>query len=88
MLFLGHQLSKDGILPNPEKVNKVKDWPIPKNAKEVHSFLGLALYYRRFIPQFSKWASPLHDLIRPIAMTKKCARVKLPPLANNLPPFV
>ena len=88
VLFLGHLLSKDGILPNPEKVKKVKDWPIPKNAKEVHSFLGLASYYRRFISQFSKWASPLHDLIRPIAMTKKHARVKLPPLANNLPPFV
>ena len=88
VLFLGHQLSKDGILPNPEKVSKVKDWPIPKNAKEVHSFLGLASYYRRFIPQFSKWASPLHDLIRPIATTKKCARVKLPPLAPNLPQFI
>ena len=75
VLFLGHLLSKDGILPNPEKVNKVKDWPILKNAKEVHSFLGLASYYRRFIPQFSKWASPLHDLIRPIATTKKHARV-------------
>ena len=88
VLFLGHQLSKDGILPNPKKVNKVKDWPIPKNAKEVHSFLGLVSYYRRFIPQFSKWASPLHDLIRPIAMTKKCARVKLPPLAPNLLKFI
>ena len=88
VLFLGHQLSKDGILPNPEKVNKEKDWPIPKNAKEVHSLLGLASYYRRFISQFSKWASPLHDLIRPIATTKKHARVKLPPLANNLPPFI
>ena len=87
VLFLGHLLSKDGILPNPEKVSKVKDWPIPKNAKEVHSFLGLASYYRRFIPQFAKWASPLHDLIRPIATTKKHARVKLPPLAHNLPPF-
>ena len=72
----------------PEKVNKVKDWLILKNAKEVHSFLGLASYYRRFISQFSKWASPLHNLIRPIVMTKKHARVKPPPLANNLPPFI
>ena len=88
VLFFGYQLSKDGILPNPEKVSKVKDWPILKNAKEVHSFLGLASYYWRFIPQFSKWASPLHNLIRPIAMTKKCARVKLPPLAPNLPQFI
>ena len=45
VLFLGHMLSKDGILPNPEKVSKVKNWPIPKMAKEVHSFLGLASYY-------------------------------------------
>ena len=87
VLFLGHLLLKDGILPNPEKVSKVKDWPIPKSAKEVHSFLGLASYYRRFIPQFAKWASPLHHLIQPIATTKKRARVKLPPLAHNLPPF-
>ena len=87
ILFLGHLLSKDGILPNPEKVSKVKDWPIPKLAKEVHSFLGLASYYRRFIPQFTKWASPLHDLIQPVATTKKHTRVKLPPLAHNLPPF-
>ena len=73
VLFLGHLLSKDGILPNPEKVSKVKDWPIPTTAKEVHSFLGLASYYRRLIPQFAKWGSPLHDLICPIVMTKKCA---------------
>ena len=52
VLFLGHLLLKDGILPNPEKVSKVKDWPIPKTAKEVHSFLGLASHYRRFIPLF------------------------------------
>ena len=63
LLFLGHLLLKDGILPNPEQVSKVKDWPIPKSAKEVHSFLGLASYYRKFIPQFAKWASPLHNLI-------------------------
>ena len=87
VLFLGHLLSKDDILPNLEKVSKVKDWLIPTSAKEVHSFLGLASYYRRFIPQLAKWASPLHDLIHPIAMTKKHAQVKLPPLAPNLPPF-
>ena len=66
-------LSKDGILLNPEKVSKVRDWPVPKMAKEVHSVLGLASYYRRFIPKFAKWANPLHDLIRPIATKKKHA---------------
>ena len=87
VLFLGHMLSKDRILPNPEKVSKVKNWPIPKTAKEVHSFLGLASYYRRFIPKFVKWANPLHNLIHPIVTKKKCARTRLPPLTLDLPPF-
>ena len=87
VLFLGHALSKDGISPNPEKVQKVKDWPVPSNAKKVHSILGLASYYCRFIPQFAKWASPLHELIHPIVMKKTHARIKLPPLQQNLPPF-
>ena len=61
-------------------MSKVKDWPVPKSAKEVHSFLGLASYYRRFIPQFAKWASPLHELIRLVTTKKKCAGRKIPPL--------
>ena len=81
VLFLGHMLSKDGILPNPEKVSKVRDWPVPKMAKEVHLFLRLASYYRRFIPKFAKWANPLHDLIRPIATKKKHAGMRLQPLS-------
>ena len=87
VVFLGHVLSKDGISPNLEKVSKVKDWPVPKSAKEVHSFLGLASYYRRCIPQLAKWASPLHELIRLVATKKKCAGRKIPPLSQNLPPF-
>ena len=87
VVFLGHVLSKDGISPNPEKVAKVKDWPVPKSAKEVHSFLGLASYYRRFIPQFAKWANPLHKLIRLVATKKKHAGTKVPPLSQNLPPL-
>ena len=65
----------------------MKDWPVPSNAKEVHSFLGLASYYHQFIPQFAKWASPLHELICPVMMKKTHARIKLPPLQQNLPPF-
>ena len=63
--FLGHVLSANGVLPNLEKVAKVKDWPTPKTPKEIHSFIGLASYYCRFIPNFAKWAGPLHALIVP-----------------------
>ena len=76
-----------GFLQFSEKVQKVKDWPVPSNVKEVHSFLGLASYYHQFILQFAKWTSPLHELIHPIAMKKTHARIKLPPLQQNLPQF-
>ena len=87
VLFLGHMLSKEGISLNANKIQKVKDWPVPTNAKEVHSFLGLASYYCRFVLQFAKWANPLHDLIHPIAMKKSRHRIRLPPLQPNLPVF-
>ena len=69
--FLGHVLSAKGISPNPEKVDKVRDWPIPKTSKEVHSFIGLASYYHRFIPNFTKWSRPLNTLIVPPAHQAK-----------------
>ena len=72
--FLGHILSAKGISPNPEKVDKIRDWPIPKTSKEVHSFIGLASYYRRFIPNFAKWSKPLNALIIPPAHQVKVRR--------------
>ena len=72
--FLGHILSAKGISPNPEKVDKVQDWPIPKTPKEVHSFIGLASYYRRFIPNFAKWSKPLNTLTVPPAHQAKVRR--------------
>ena len=76
--FLGHVLSAKGILPNPEKVDKVRDWPVPKTSKEVHSFIGLASYYCRFIPNFAKWSKPLNALIMPPAHQAKvhCSEMK------------
>ena len=63
VIFLGHVLSADGISANPEKVDKVQDWLVPKNAKELHSFLGLASYYCQFIPNFAHVAKCLHQFI-------------------------
>ena len=45
------------------KVNSVKQWPIPKCVKDIRSFLGLAGYYRRFVKDFSKIATPLTHLL-------------------------
>ena len=71
VLFLGHILLAEGISANPEKVYKVKTWPVPKNIKEVQSFLVLASYYRHFIPHFAKKAQCLHELVGPTASKPK-----------------
>ena len=62
--FLGHRISSDGIFMDPKKVSSILEWPIPKNIKELQSFLGLANYYRRFIPSFASIAHPLHCLLK------------------------
>ena len=47
--FLGHTISRQGIAPDPKKVQAVKDWPEPTNVKEVQAVLGFMNYYRKFI---------------------------------------
>ena len=66
IVFLGHLLSAEGISANPEKVEKVKNWPVPTSPKEVQSFLGLASYYHHFIPKFTAIAKCLHQLVGPV----------------------
>ena len=88
VLFLGHVLLAEGISANPEKVDKVKTWPVPKNIKEVQSFLGLASYYRHFTPHFAKKARCLHELVGPTAIKPKSktkAREKEIEAAGNKP---
>lgn len=62
--YLGHIISADGVLPNPDKIKAVSEFPVPKNVKGVRSFLGLANYYRRFVYNFAKIAVPLNNLTR------------------------
>ena len=57
--YLGHIISRDGIGPDPETIEKIVNYKTPVSADEVRSFLGLAGYYRCFIPNFGSIAHPL-----------------------------
>ena len=62
--YLGHLITSEGIQPDPEKTSRVANYPTPTDVNEVRSFLGLASYYRRFVPGFSQIAAPLHSLLK------------------------
>ncbi|WVZ93962.1 hypothetical protein U9M48_039911 [Paspalum notatum var. saurae] len=72
--FLGHIVSKGGIMVDPSKISSVMDWKVPEVVKEVRRFLGLAGYYRRFIESFSKIAKLMTSLLEkgvPFIWTKE-----------------
>ena len=61
---MGHVLTPDVISIDPSKVQDVLNWKSPKSVHQIHQFLGLAGYYRRFIPDFSKIAQPMTKLLQ------------------------
>ncbi|GFY77107.1 retrovirus-related Pol polyprotein from transposon 297 [Trichonephila inaurata madagascariensis] len=62
--YLGHLVGQGLRTPGELKVQVIKDFPIPTNKTQVRAFLGLAGYYRRYIPEFSVIAAPLTDLLK------------------------
>lgn len=60
--YLGFIVSPDGVAMDPAKTSVIRDWPTPRNLKEVQSFLGFANFYRRFIDSYSKIVKPLTNL--------------------------
>ena len=60
----GHLLTKNGIKPDPKKVEAIHNWPIPQNITQLQSFLGAINYLAKFIPHLSALHAPLQDLLK------------------------
>ena len=80
--WLGFHLSKDGVSPSKDKVKALIDMPEPQCKDTIESFLGLANFFRVFVPNLASMSHPLCVLTR----TKNASRWKggpLPPDARR-----
>lgn len=57
--FLSHIVSKSGVFVDPAKVSDIQQWSTPADKRQLKSFLGHCMYYRRFIPRFTDIVKPL-----------------------------
>ena len=71
MVYLGHEISKEGIQTDDHKVKAIKNWPIPSMVTELQSFLGFTNYYHHFIKGYAKVICPLYDQISGDIATQK-----------------
>lgn len=62
--YLGNVVSDGQVRPSPRKVEALVKAPIPKNVKQVRQFNGLAGYFRKYIPDFSRIMVPLYELTK------------------------
>jgi hypothetical protein len=62
--FMGHVVCKEGVAPNPDKVEAIRKIKTPQTVKEVRSVLKAVGYYRKFIPEFARITEPLTALTR------------------------
>ena len=61
--FLGHIVSKDGIVTQHSKLSAIQNWPALTDIKSVTVFVSLCSYYRKFVWRFAEIAQPLTDLM-------------------------
>jgi hypothetical protein len=62
--YLGHLVGKDGVRVDPKNIEAMQDWPHPKPLKILRGFLGLTRYYRKFVKNYGKIATPLTTLLK------------------------
>jgi transposase InsO family protein len=64
MKVLGHIMTRQGRLPDPEMVRAINDWAVPRDQKEVRSMVGLAMFVKGYVKNMSDIITPLQDLLK------------------------
>ena len=62
--FLGFHVDSQGIRPTEDKVQAIRDFPLPVTQRKLREFLGLVNFYHRFVPSCAQTLQPLHDLLK------------------------
>ena len=62
--YLGHKIDGEGLNPTEDKLAAIRDTPRPKDVTALKSFLGLIMFYSRFMPHHSTILAPLHNLLK------------------------
>ena len=62
--YIGHEITDEGLRPDPAKVRAIQDMPQPQDVTELLRFLGMVKYLAKFIPNLSDLAAPLNELLR------------------------
>jgi hypothetical protein len=58
---LGDIVGRNGIRMDPQKVDIIRSWPVPRTKQELKSFLGTIVYNSRFCKDYGKLSAPLHE---------------------------
>ena len=61
LLFLGYQVSPEGLAPLPAKVSAIKHYQLPRKKCQLKAYLGMYQFYARFAKGYAELLQPLHD---------------------------
>ena len=57
-------MGKHGVREDPEKVNAIKEWPVPRNVKDLRQFLGLDNYLHKYCKNYAEQTKPMSDFLK------------------------
>ncbi|HBK84186.1 MAG TPA: hypothetical protein DDZ41_11450, partial [Flavobacterium sp.] len=72
--FLSHSVSQDGIIPSPDRVKAIREFPQPNSIKQIQRFIGMVNYYHRFIPKLAESLQPIYSHLAALLKKPKTAK--------------